>query len=201
MRRSTLAATCSLLLALVLVAALALLVPAPAARADEPVMKIQPTVGDSLSPDETKAINQALSDYLDALRKRDYVKAGGFIDRASLLTQSEAMVRQMAADSTRTAATRTQLFGVSTADSLAKLTTGAIFASFMRYMDATNPGANAALEDATITVLAARRLKDTVHVAYQLTLPANKDRAQPYTQVTAQQMKQVDGKWKILVTE
>lgn len=197
-RRSAVAAACSLALAMALVAAFA---HAPAARADEPVMKIQPTVGDSLPPAETAAINQVLSDYLDALRQRDYVKAGGFIDRVSLLKQSEAMVRQMAADSTKITATRAQLFGVSTRDSLAALTTGAIFAHFMRYMDQTNPGANSALENATIQVLAARRMKDVVHVAYQLTLPANKDRAEPYTQVTAQQLKKFDGQWKILVTE
>jgi hypothetical protein len=174
---------------------------APAAPADPPVMKIQPTVGDSIPPAEVKAINQALTDYLAALRQRDYVRAGGFIDRTTLLAQSESMLVQMAADSTKKAPTRRELFGVSTRDSLAARSTGEIFAAFMHYMDAANPGANATLTDASIQVLAARRMKGVVHVAYQLTLPPTRQRPEPYTQVTAQQMKWIDGQWKILVTE
>jgi hypothetical protein len=186
------------LIVLVLVAALG---PRNARAADAPVMKIQATAGDSLSAAETKEINQTLTDYLEALRKKDYVLAGSFIDRTTLLASSEATLHTIEPDSTKLDAARARVFGVSTRDSMAQRSTGEIFAAFMRYMDSTNPGTNGVLDKATIQVLAARRMKDTVHVAYQLTLPPMPGRTEPYTQVTAQQMKKIDGKWKILVTD
>jgi multidrug efflux pump subunit AcrB len=168
---------------------------------DAPVLKIQATAGDSLSAAETAAITRTMSDYLEALRKKDYLLAGSFIDRTTLLASSEPTLQSIEPDSTKRDTARRRVFGVSTRDSLAQLSTGEIFAAFMAYMDATSPGANGVLANATIQVLAARRMKDTVHVAYQLTLPPSGDRKEPYTQVTAQQMKMIDGKWKILVTE
>ena len=172
------------------------------ARADDaPVLKVKATAGDSLSATDTKEINRTLSAYLEALRKKDYVLAGSFIDRTPLLASSEPTLRSIEPDSTKLDAARLRLFGASTRDSLERRPTGEIFAAFMRYMDATNPAANGVLQNATIQVLAARSMQGTVHVAYQLTLPPSGDRKEPYTQVTAQQMKKIDGKWLILVTD
>jgi len=194
MLRSAVAA----LLALVL----ALAAGARAGRAeDAPVMKLEATAGDSLSAAETREVNQVLSDYLAALRQKDYVRAGSFIDRTTLLASSEATLRALAPDSTRLDSTRARVFGVASRAALAKRSTGEIFAAFMRYMDATTPGANAVLADATIQVLVARRMNDTVSVAYQLTIPPAQGRTEPYTQVTAQRMRRVDGQWRILVDE
>jgi len=186
-----------------LLCALALFVAHPA-RADEPVVKIQPTLGDSIPPAETAALKKTLNDYLVALQKKDYAKAGSFIDRATFLESAEDMVRGMATDSTADstvarADVRRRVFGVGTRDSLEKRSTGALFTSFMTYMDATNPQANAALATASILVLAARSMNGVVHVAYQLTLGPTADRKEPYTQVTAQKMKKVDGRWVILL--
>lgn len=174
---------------------------APSARADEPVVKLQATAGDSLSAAETAAINRTLTDYLEALRKKDYARAGSFIDRTTLLASGESMLKTIEPDSTKRDSARARMFGEASREALAKRPTGEIFAAFMRYMEASNPAAGGALENATIQVLAARRMKDVVHVAYQLTLPPGPGRDQPFTQVTAQQMKKIGGKWLILVTE
>jgi len=172
------------------------------APADAPVIKIVPTVGDSLSPSETAAVKKTLDDYLRALQKKDYARAGSVIDRASFLAQAENMVRLTVIDSTKDdARVRRQIFGAGTRDSLAAMSTPALFTAFMNYLNATNPEANAAVANATIQILAVRMIDGIAHVAYQLTLPPTKLRPDPYTQVTVQNMQKVDGKWWILVTD
>lgn len=176
---------------------------APAdSTADAPVIKIQPTVGDSLPPAETAAVKKTLDDYLRALQKKDYARAGSVIDRASFLAQAENMVRLTVIDSTKDdARVRRQIFGAGTRDSLARMSTPALFTAFMNYLNTTNPEANAAVADATIQILAVRMIDGVAHVAYQLTLPPTKLRPQAYTQVTVQNMQKVSGKWWILVTD
>ena len=170
--------------------------------ADAPVIKIQPTIGDSLSPSETAAVKKTLDDYLRALQKKDYARAGSVIDRASFLAQAENMVRLTVIDSTKDdARVRRQIFGAGTRDSLAAMSTPALFTAFMNYLNATNPEANAAVANATIQILAVRMIDGIAHVAYQLTLPPTKLRPDPYTQVTVQNMQKVNGKWWILVTD
>jgi hypothetical protein len=170
--------------------------------ADAPVIKIVPTVGDSLSPSEAAAVKKTLDDYLRALQKKDYARAGSVIDRASFLAQAENMVRLTVIDSTKDdARVRRQIFGAGTRDSLAAMPTSALFTAFMNYLNATNPEANAAVANATIQILAVRMIDGIAHVAYQLTLPPTKLRPDPYTQVTVQNMQKVDGKWWILVTD
>src|SRR5262249_51693471 len=109
---------------LALSVAVASLAAAHAARsADAPVMKLEATAGDSLSPSETAAVSKALSDYLEALRKKDYVKAGGYIDRASLLASSEATLQSIEPDSTKRDSACARVFGVPNRAALAKKTT------------------------------------------------------------------------------
>jgi len=73
-----------------------------------------------------------------------------------------------------------------------------LFTSLMGYLLELSPGAGQILENAEIEVLAARKMGDKVHIAYQLTLPTAGEGGMPFTQVTAQQMRKVDGKWRIL---
>jgi hypothetical protein len=173
--------------------------PKPAAAApSEPAIKVEATEGTELSKKDEAAVRKLLSDYLAALQKREYEKAGEMLDRPSLLKAVDPMIATIAPDSTQYNAARRKIFGVSTADSLAHRKTGPLFASLMAYMMTTNPNAADVLARATIEVLAARRRGDYAHVAYQVTLPSPEPGGMPLEQVTAQQLKKVDGKWKIM---
>jgi hypothetical protein len=68
----------------------------------------------------------------------------------------------------------------------------------MHYLFEINPNAPKVLERSTIQVLATRQMKGKASVAYQLTVAADEPGGMPYEQVTAQQLKKVDGKWRIL---
>jgi hypothetical protein len=174
-----------------------LLVPALAFGAD-PAVKLEPTQGTELSKEDDAAVKKVLVDYLDALKKKEYARAGELIDRESLLSTVEPMVHSIASDSTHTDAARRKIFGVSTPDSIAKTPNGPLFASLMGYLLSTNPSAAKVMEMATIEVLATRQIKGKASVAYQLTIASPEKDGMPYEQVTAQQMRKVDGKWKIL---
>ena len=177
---------------------LALLVCAVPAFAADPAVKIEPTQGTELSKEDDKAVRKVLSDYLDALKQSDYEKAGELIDRASLLATVEPMVHSISSDSTTAPAARRKIFGVSTPDSIAARGNGPLFASLMAYLLTTNPAAGNLMQKAEVQVLATRQIKGKASVAYQLTIPASEPGGMPYEQVTAQQMKKVDGKWRIL---
>ena len=174
-----------------------LLVPALALAADSPV-KIEPTQGTELSKKDDEAVRKVLTDYLDALKNKEYAKAGELIDRESLLATIEPMVHSIASDTTQTNAARRKIYGVSTPDSVALTANGPLFASLMSYLLSSNPDAAKVMEQASIQVLATRQINGKASVAYQLTIPAREAGGMPYEQVTAQQMRKVDGKWRIL---
>jgi len=177
---------------------LVLVLAASPAFAAEPAVKLEPTEGTELSKADDAAVRKALEDYLDALKKKEYVKAGELIERASLLSTVEPLVNSIASDSTHTDAARKHIFGVSTADSIAARGNGPLFESLMHYLLELNPNAAKVLERSTIQVLATRQMKGKASVAYQLTVAPDEPGGMPYEQVTAQQLKKVDGKWRIL---
>ena len=135
---------------------------------------------------------------LGALRKKEYAKAGELIERQSLLATVEPLVNSIAADSTHTDAARRLVCGVSTPDSIAARGNGPLFVSLMHYLLGINPNAGKVLERSTIEVLATRQMKGKASVAYQLTVAPDEPGGMPYEQVTAQQLRKVDGKWRIL---
>lgn len=176
---------------------LAALIAAPAFAA-EPTIKLEPTEGTELSKADDAAVRKTLEGYLEALRTKDYVAAGELIERASLLATVEPLVHSIAADTTHTDAARKRVFGVSTSDSIAARGNGQLFESLMHYLFEINPNAAKVLERSTIQVLATRQMKGKASVAYQLTVASDEPGGMPYEQVTAQQLKKVDGKWRIL---
>jgi hypothetical protein len=177
---------------------LVLLVIAPPAFADEPAVQIKGAEGTELPAKEEKQVKKTLSDYLEALQKKDYRKAGELIDRPSLLAAVDPMVATISSDSTHTGAAMRKIFGVSTRDSIEARSNGELFNSLMTFMMESNPDAAGVLSKATIDVLAARRMGDRVHVAYRLTLPPAEPGGLPYEQITAQRLTKYDGKWRIL---
>jgi hypothetical protein len=190
------------------VTVLALIANASSGRADapevkpeakgEPEIKVEATEGTALSKKDEAAVRRVLGDYMLALQKKDYRKAGEMLDRASLLAAVDPMLATISADSTHLDAARRKIFGVSTRDSIEQRGNGPLFTSLMAYMMGANPNAADVLARASIQVLAARRMGDRVHIAYQVTLPASEPGGMPYEQITAQQMRKVDGKWRIL---
>jgi len=186
--------------ALLFVLVLSILPPALArsARADEPAIQIKGAEGTELPAKEEKAVKKTLSDYLAALQKQDYKKAGELIDRPSLLAAVDPMVATIASDSTARGPAMRKIFGVSTRDSIEARSNGQLFSSLMAFMMEANPNAAGVLSKATIDVLAARKMGDRVHVAYRLTLPSAEPGGLPYEQITAQRMSKFDGKWRIL---
>ncbi|MEP7028604.1 MAG: hypothetical protein ABI960_08405 [Candidatus Eisenbacteria bacterium] len=183
---------------LLLLTALALPAASPSARADEPTIRLQPTEGTELSKKDEAAVRKTLVDYMAALQTRDYSKAGEMLDRPSVLAAVDPMVTTIASDSTHYAAAMTRIFGVSTRDSIEARSTGRLFESLMAYMMELNPSASEMLSKASIEVLAARRMGDRVHVAYQVSLPPSEPGGMPYEQITAQRMTKTGGKWRIL---
>jgi hypothetical protein len=168
------------------------------AFAAEPAVKVEPTQGTELSKEDDAAVRKTLEDYLEALRKKDYARAGELLDRESLLATVEPLVHSIAADTTHTDAARKRIFGVSTQDSIVATGNGPLFGSLMHYLFELNPNAAKVLERSTIQVLATRQMKGKASVAYQLTVAADEPGGMPYEQVTAQQLRKVDGKWRIL---
>jgi len=178
--------------------ALAALAPAPGhAAADAPV-PLQMTQGSELTKEEDRKVRETLTHYLTALQKRDWREAARDLDRTSFLAGVEPMVSSISSDSTtRPGALRT-VFGVSSMDSVRISSTEDLFASLMGYVSQLDPGGMALMARAKFALLGARRLQDRIHIAYQLTVPAERDSLQPYTRVTAEQMIRVGKDWKIV---
>ncbi len=161
-------------------------------------LPLKATKGTELSKEEEEQVRSVLRTYLEALKRGDYAEAGKQIDRASFLASVDTLARMIASDDTQVPAARRKLFGASTPDSLAARPVSESFRSYMEFQEATNPEMRDILQKAELQILAARRMNDRVHVAYQLTLPAEKPDAQPFTSVTAEQVREVDGQWKIV---
>ena len=177
---------------------------APAARAhgvkaatEEPVIKVKATEGTALSKSDEAAVRKLLVDYLEALKNKEYAKAGAMLDRPSLLAAVDPMVATIAADSTQLKEGRRRIFGVSTRDSIEARGNGPLFKSLMSYLISINPNAGDLLARASIQVLAARKMGERVHVAYQVSLPPSQPGGLPFEQVSAQQLRKVKGKWRI----
>ncbi len=156
------------------------------------------TKGDSLSKAEEEKVRGILKDYLEALKAGDYARAGTHIDSVSFLASVDTLARTIASSDELMPAARRKIFGASTTDSLVHRPFPETFRSYMQYQESAHPEMRGILARAQLQVLAARRMKDRVHVAYQLTLPAEKEDAQPYTTVTAEQMRLVGSDWKIV---
>jgi hypothetical protein len=172
--------------------------PGAALAADEATVPLQATQGSELSKKDDKEVKRVLSEYLDAMKKRDYARAAGYLDHETFLKGVEPMVQSIASDSTTRPAAYRMLFGVSTPDSVAARPMPDLYTHFMGYLETVNPNMSAVMARAEIKMLAARRIKDRVHVAYQLTLPPETPDGEPYVTVSAQQMRKVGKEWKIL---
>jgi hypothetical protein len=185
-------------LAALVAAALAAFAPTPGRAADDKPLPLQMTKGSELTPDEDKQVRATLTHYLEALQSRNWREAAKDLDRESFLAGVDPLIASISSDSTTRPAAMRMVFGVSTKDSLNAAPTADLFASMMDYIMQLDPGGAAIMARAKFALLGARRLQDTIHIAYQLTIPAESDSVQPYTRITAEQLKQ-DGKdWKIV---
>ena len=193
-RSSRVLAGLAALVALVLAA----LAPAPGRAADDAPVPLKMTKGSDLTKAEDAQVRATLSHYLAALQKRDWREAAKDLDRESFLAGADPLIATISSDSTTKPAAYRRVFGVSTRDSMAAASTGDLFASMMDYVIQLDPGGAAMMEKAKFTLLGARRLQDRIHIAYQLTIPAENDSIQPYTSVTAEQLRQVGKDWKIV---
>lgn len=185
-------------LAVLVAAALAAFAPAPGRAAEDKPVPLQMTKGSELTPEEDKQVRATLTHYLEALQSRKWREAAKDLDRESFLAGVDPLIASISSDSTTRPAAMRTVFGVSTKDSLNAASTADLFASMMDYIMQLDPGGAAIMARAKFALLGARRLQDRIHIAYQLTIPAESDSTQPYTRVTAEQLKQ-DGKdWKIV---
>ena len=180
------------------VVALAVFAPLPGRAAEDAPVPLAMTKGSELTKEEDLQVRATLTHYLGALQKRDWHTAAQDLDRASFLAGIDPLVASISSDSTTRPAAYRTVFGVSTTDSLKAASTGDLFASMMNYVMKLDPGGAALMTRAKFTLLGARRLQDRIHIAYQLTVPAESDSLQPYTSVTAEQLKQVGKDWKIV---
>ena len=177
---------------------LAALAPATGGAADDKPVPMKMTSGSELTKEEDAQVRATLSHYLVALQKREWRAAAENLDRESFLAGVEPLVASISSDSTTRPDAIRRVFGVSTMDSLNAASTADLFESMMNYVILLDPGGAAIMEKAKFTLLGARRLQDKIHIAYQLTIPAESDSVQPYTSITAEQLKQVGKDWKIV---
>ena len=185
-------------LAALAAAALVALAPVPGRAAEDNPVPLQMTKGSELTPEEEKQVRATLTHYLEALQGRNWREAAKDLDRESFLAGVEPLIASISSDSTTWPGAMRMVFGVGTKDSLKAAPTADLFASMMDYIMQLDPGGAAIMARAKFALLGARRLQDRIHIAYQLTIPAESDSVQPYTRVTAEQLKQ-DGKdWKIV---
>lgn len=182
---------------IVSLAAVGLLLPAGGARGAETV-PLKVTAGEELSAKDNEAVKASLSAYLAALKKGDYRAAGAYVDSKSFLANVDTLASLITTPELPRPAARRKMFGSSTTDSLAKRPFPEVFRSYMEYQESENPTMRGTLAKAEVEVLAARRVGDKVHVAYQLSLPPEGPGAEPFTSVTAEQLRKIGGKWKIL---
>jgi hypothetical protein len=170
----------------------------PARTAKVAKLPFKPTKGDSLSPADDAAVRKTLLDYLDAMKHKDFARAASYLDSATFVAAADTLVEQAANDSTPPSLIRSAMFGTPDPDSLHAWPIARLFASLMAATEAANPGALDAVAHAEIEVLAALRVEDHVVVAYQLSVPAPDPAAQPLTHVTAEKLRQIGGRWRIL---
>lgn len=166
--------------------------------ADDSLPSLSMTKGSELTKEEDKQVRATLTHYLGALQKRDWREAAKDLDRVSFLAGIDPLIASISSDSTTRPAAYRTVFGVSTKDSVNAASTEDLFASMMTYIMQLDPGGAAIMTQAKFTLLGARRLQERVHIAYQLTIPAESDSVQPYTSVTAEQLKLVGKDWKIV---
>ncbi len=178
--------------------ALAAFASRPGRAADDAPLSLSMTKGSELTKQEDKQVRATLTHYLGALQKRDWRTAAQDLDRESFLAGVDPLIASISSDSTTRPAALRKVFGVSTDDSLKATSTEDLFASMMNYVIELDPGGAAIMTRAKFALLGARRLQDRVHIAYQLTLPAESDSVQPYTSITAEQLKKVGKDWKIV---
>lgn len=165
----------------------------------EEKVPLRMTQGGELSAEEDQAVRATLSAYLAAVQKRDWPAAAKYVDRASFLAGVDPLIARVAPDPAKRPEVTRMIFGASTADSLAKFPTERLFASMMTYALTADPHGVVLMEKAKFSLLGARKLKDEVAIAYQLTIPADSDSTQPYTRVTAERLRKVGKEWKILI--
>jgi hypothetical protein len=182
-------------------AALILAVPLALAAGDAPVetVPMRMTAGDDLKPAEEEAVRRTLTAYLEALQKRDWRGASKYVDRESFLEGIEPLVAAVEPDEHERPPYRRMIFGASTFDSLKTMPLDGMFAAMMQYALTADPHGVLLMERARFSLLGARKIKGRVHIAYQLTLPAENDSTPPYTRVTAERLRQVGKDWKILI--
>ncbi len=177
---------------------LAAVAPGPGRAADDKPVPLKMTSGSELTKEEDVAIRATLTHYLGALQKRDWRAAAEDLDRESFLAGVDPLISSISSDSTTRPDAIRRVFGVSTMDSLKAAPTGDLFDSMMSYVIQLDPAGADIMTKAKFALLGARRLQDKVHIAYQLTIPAESDSVQPYTSITAEQLKQVGKDWKIV---
>jgi hypothetical protein len=176
--------------------------PAPADSAavkeDEDKVPVRFTAGGELTPEEEKEVRATLLAYLGDIQKRNWRGAAQHVERASFLEGIPAMIASIAPDPAKRAEATGMLFGVTTMDSVRAKPTGDLFHAVMTYATTADPASVEMMGKAKFALLGARRIKDRVHIAYQLTVPAASDTLQPYTQVTAERLRRVGKEWKIV---
>ena len=172
----------------------------PVAADDAPV-PLRATGGDSLTAAEDREVRATLLHYLEAVRVRDWREAAKDVDRASFLKAVEPMVEAVAPDPALRAAARRTIFGASTFDSLEKRPLPDLFAGMMNYVMTADPHTVAMMEKAKFNLLAARKIRGRVHIAYTLTVPSESDTTQPYVRVTAERLIRDGDRWKILIAQ
>ncbi len=187
-----------LVVATVLSFALVALASGPGRAGEDAPLSLSMTKGSELTKEEDAQVRATLTHYLGALQKRDWREAAKDLDRESFLAGVDPLIASISSDSTTRPAAYRTVFGVSTKDSLNAATTEDLFESMMSYIMQLDPGGAAIMTKAKFALLGARRLQERVHIAYQLTIPAESDSLQPYTSVTAEQLKQVGKDWKIV---
>jgi hypothetical protein len=169
--------------------------------AEDEKVPLQATKGDELSPEEEKEVRATLTRYLEAIKANDWREAAKYVDRETFLQAVEPMVEAVAPDPAKRAEARHMIFGVSTYDSLARKKLPDLFNSMMNYVTIADPASVVTMSTAKFNLLAARKIRGRVHIAYQLTVPSAADSTQPYTRVSAERLKKIDGDWKVLIAQ
>lgn len=172
-----------------------------APAAEDQKVPLQATKGDELSPGEEKEVRATLLRYLGAVQKCDWREAAKYVDRETFMKSVEPLVEAVAPDPARRDEARRMIFGVSTYDSLAAKSLPDLFAAMMNYATVADPASIVLMAKAKFSLLAARKIRGRVHIAYQLTVPSASDSTQPYTRVSAERLKKIDGDWKVLIDQ
>lgn len=176
---------------------------APAAEDGDEVEKVPLTItkGGDLTAAEDREVRATLLRYLEAIQKREWREAAKYVDRETFLGAVEPLVEQVAPDPAKRDEARRMIFGTSTFDSLAKKPLPDLFAAMMIYAMTADPSGVVLMEKAKFNLLGARKIKGRVHIAYQLTVPSAADSTQPYVRVSAERLKKIGDRWKVLIAQ